>query len=298
MRISLGTAQFGLDYGITNASGKVSQDGVESILAAALNNGITDIDTAAAYGSAEQALSGQGDLLPSFSATSKIPSLARVSGPAAHSAIQQHVTTSKVRLGASLTTVLFHDVADVLRPEGLMLWQTLETVAARMDIQKIGVSLYDGWEVADVLSHVSPDVVQLPFNVLDQRLLDDGSLDTLASRGCSVEARSIFLQGLILENSSAIPFHLQGLSPAIEALQTEANNNSVSPLEIALGFLRLTGRIDRAVVGVTNAEQLTEICAAAKSSIPAIPYPNFRVSQPKLLDPRRWPQLMEKKRAS
>lgn len=298
MRLSLGTAQFGLDYGVTNTAGQVSAQGVAQILQAARKNNISHIDTAAAYGTAEEALNGHHDLLAGCSTTTKIPSLSGLTAPAACAAIQQHLKTSKARLGESLSTVLLHDVADVLRQEGRLIWQTLENSAAEMGIKQIGVSLYDSWEITDVLSRISPDVVQLPFNILDQRLLDDGALDALAKRGCSIEARSVFLQGLILENANALPYHLEALAPAITALHAQAAANGVSPLEIALGFLRLTGRIDRAVVGVTTAEQLDAICAASKTPIPAIPYPNLRVSKPIILDPRCWPQLMEKKRAS
>ena len=53
-RICLGTAQFGLDYGIANARGKVSFDEVGQILRCALENGIVTLDTAGAYGDSEQ----------------------------------------------------------------------------------------------------------------------------------------------------------------------------------------------------------------------------------------------------
>ena len=48
MRIGLGTAQFGLDYGITNSKGRVPEEEVGSILDAEEAAGINMLDTAAA----------------------------------------------------------------------------------------------------------------------------------------------------------------------------------------------------------------------------------------------------------
>ena len=56
MTIILGSAQFGLNYGITNKKGKVSEQELVKILELAAESGITTIDTAPAYGSSEETL--------------------------------------------------------------------------------------------------------------------------------------------------------------------------------------------------------------------------------------------------
>ena len=45
MKIALGTAQFGMDYGITNNSGQISKDEAKLILAKAYSNNIEFIDS-------------------------------------------------------------------------------------------------------------------------------------------------------------------------------------------------------------------------------------------------------------
>ncbi|MEM6683914.1 MAG: aldo/keto reductase [Pseudomonadota bacterium] len=298
MRLSLGTAQFGLNYGITNAAGQVTPEAAAHILKTALHNGVTVLDTAVAYGNAETTLAQHRLLIDSFAITSKIPSLADCDGLAALQKLQQHARQSKTYFGGALKTLLFHDAQDVLRPEGQMLWGGLETIAAELGVEHIGISVYDKADIDDALARITPDVVQLPFSVFDQRLLSDGSLDKLATYGCAIEARSVFLQGLVLCAPERIPYHLRGLVPASQKLHAEARSAGVEPLDIALGFLRLTQRFDRAVIGVTNARELGDICSAFKSPIPSVSYPNFRVFDATLLDPRRWPGLMEEKRAS
>ena len=52
-RLILGTAQFGLPYGISNQRGQIPEAEVAAILAEAAKAGIDTLDTAAAYGSSE-----------------------------------------------------------------------------------------------------------------------------------------------------------------------------------------------------------------------------------------------------
>ena len=51
-QLCLGTAQFGLAYGITNATGQVPEDAVAPLLLQAQEAGICWLDTAQAYGNA------------------------------------------------------------------------------------------------------------------------------------------------------------------------------------------------------------------------------------------------------
>ena len=64
-------------------------------------------------------------------------------------------------------------------------------------IKKIGVSIYSKKEIDIVLkSKLKPEVVQLPINILDNRLYHYGCLERLVAEKVQIHARSIFLQGL------------------------------------------------------------------------------------------------------
>ena len=60
MKLALGTVQFGLDYGVTNQSGKVEESEIENILGFAKSNSIDILDTASGYGNSEQVLGSVG----------------------------------------------------------------------------------------------------------------------------------------------------------------------------------------------------------------------------------------------
>ena len=61
MKLSIGAAQCGLNYGISNLHGIVKKSEIESVLNHAIKNSIDTIDTAQAYGNSEGKL-GHYDL--------------------------------------------------------------------------------------------------------------------------------------------------------------------------------------------------------------------------------------------
>ena len=73
MKLALGTAQFGLDYGISNLRGKVAINKVKDILDLSNSHGIEIIDTAIAYGSSQQVLGTLG--VDNFSIVTKLPEI-------------------------------------------------------------------------------------------------------------------------------------------------------------------------------------------------------------------------------
>ena len=55
-KLAIGTAQFGLNYGIANQNGQVDAKEIESILDCAYENEINTLDTAKAYGNSEKSI--------------------------------------------------------------------------------------------------------------------------------------------------------------------------------------------------------------------------------------------------
>ena len=71
--LSLGTAQFGLPYGVANQRGQISLDDARAILRCAESAGIDTLDTAIAYGDSEDRLGEIG--VASWQVISKLPGI-------------------------------------------------------------------------------------------------------------------------------------------------------------------------------------------------------------------------------
>ena len=70
-KLAIGTVQFGLDYGISNTSGKVSELKVDEILNEATKINIDTLDTAIVYGESEDVLGRIG--VNGFKIVTKLP---------------------------------------------------------------------------------------------------------------------------------------------------------------------------------------------------------------------------------
>jgi aryl-alcohol dehydrogenase-like predicted oxidoreductase len=204
-RLALGTAQFGLAYGVNNTAGQPTAAAVAEVLAAAQAAGLTLLDTAAAYGNSEARLGELAGKTAGFEIITKLPA----SPPAQ---VAQHLAESLTRLRrASLYGVMFHAFGPLQAEPAA--WQALQAARAAGQVHRIGVSLYHPHEAEWLLAQGwDIDLVQVPYSVLDQRFAT--VLPQLAARGVEVHVRSAFLQGLLLREPASLPAFFRPLAPS------------------------------------------------------------------------------------
>ena len=56
-------------------------------------------------------------------------------------------------------------------------------------VSKIGISIYDPLELNKIYSQFKFDIVQVPFNIFDRRLLYSGWLERLKNEGVEIHVR-------------------------------------------------------------------------------------------------------------
>jgi aryl-alcohol dehydrogenase-like predicted oxidoreductase len=289
--LGLGTAQLGAAYGISNRGGRPSEAEAAAILERALERGIRAIDTAPAYGEAEALL---GRLLPAGADVRIVTKTAPVAGTEASAAdcdeAQRSAERSLERLRRDrLDALLVHHGSELALPGGERLAEEVIDLRDAGIATRIGVSVYDREEI-DVSRKLLPlDVVQFPLNVLDQRLLRDGTLAELREEGVELHARSAFLQGLLLMDPEQLPANLATGAEQLRRYHEARRRAGLTPIEAALGFLRATGAVDVALVGTNSVGELDE-CAEAMRAAPAnLDYAPLALDDPNLIDPRQWP---------
>lgn len=257
-KLALGTVQFGLNYGVSNAHGCVSQSEVLDILNTAKMGGIRVLDTAALYGNSEEVLGRSG--LSCFDVVTKTPRFA------AKQILSEHVNTlietfkqSCVKLQQNtLHGLLVHHVDDILAPGGQQLWRAMLQLREAGLVRRIGASVYESSQIDELLMRFNPDLIQLPINVLDQRLLKGGHLEKLKERGVEVHARSAFLQGLLLMNPPDTHAYFEPIRQLLERFKVAANDQGMTPLQASLAFVRDIAGIDQVVIGVTKSTELKQ----------------------------------------
>jgi aryl-alcohol dehydrogenase-like predicted oxidoreductase len=282
-RLALGTAQFGMSYGITNRSGQVRADEAGEILRAACEAGIDTLDTAIAYGESEHLLGCIG--VKDWRVITKIgePPVDHDSGWVRSAVLASLQRLRIERLGG----LLLHRPETLHGERGRQLWSELTALRDEGVIEKIGVSIYDPDELAPIAAEYPLDLVQAPFNILDRRLFTSGWLERLKAAGSEVHARSIYLQGLLLLEPEALPVRFDAWRPLWRRWHGWLASRGFTPLEGCIGFALAQPLIDCIVIGTENAMQLRQAVAAANTLI--LDFPDDLVSTDlDLISPVRW----------
>ena len=286
-RIGLGTVQWGVDYGVANRDGRTPPAEVARIVAAGRAAGLRMLDTAALYGEAESVL-GEQDL-GGLQVVTKTPRYVHAPITAADADdLKATLDRSLTRLRlSSVHGLLAHHADDLLVPGGERLIDALLSLREAGKVERIGVSVYDGDQIAAVLERFTPDLVQLPLNVFDQRLIADGSLARLAALGVDIHVRSVFLQGLLLMPPDSVPAWFDPWRDALCAWHAACAARQVLPQQAALAFVCDLPEVGCCLIGVQSRAQLEQSLAGLDAA-PALDAAPFACSDPALLNPVNW----------
>ena len=283
MRIVLGTAQLGMSYGFQNFK-RIRKKEINKIEKLILKSKVKYLDTAIAYSKSENAIGSSKLNKLNIVTKIKLPSKKQVD---INKFIMKRISASLQKLKVkNIYGILIHDTQDLFGNKGQILLSSLQNLKKRKIVKYIGVSIYKPEELKKLWKFWKPDLVQAPFNVLDQRLSDSGWLDRLKKNKIKVFVRSCFLQGLLLSD-----LHPKKNSKKFKKIFNKfyfwCKANKISRQKACIDFIRQYKKIDFIIVGFNNYLQIKEILnifKAKKHKIPKI----FMSNNLNLIDPRRW----------
>ena len=255
-RLALGTAQFGMRYGVSNTSGPMPDNDARTILRHARDLGMDTLDTAIAYGNAEARIGEIG--AKGWRIITKLPALPD-NVVDVSSWVEDSVRGALARLGCpTMGGVLLHRSADLTGPHGAALRRALNREQAEGRVRSIGVSIYSPDELDSVWASFRPDIVQAPLSVLDRRLETSGWLARLVSAGVQIHTRSAFLQGLLLMSPTERPRKFERWANVWSAWSDWLASEKLRPQDAALAHALSYSEVERVVVGVDNVGQLAD----------------------------------------
>lgn len=294
-RLGIGTVQFGLAYGVTNQVGKVGVEEAASILRFAHQNDVNTIDTAALYGDSEATIGHAAAGTPFDIVTKTVKVGSEASADAAADAIVSRFERSIRALRVSrVDALMVHDAGDLLGHYGDIVWRCLQDIKASGLARKIGASVYSGNEINELLDRYDIDIVQLPINAIDLRLVDGGQLDYLAARKVEIHARSIFLQGLLLTPPEQLPTKFAALAPSLVQMRQAFAQADLTIMEGLLASVFRHQMIDRVIVGAASLREFQEIVSTAnRLGDRRVEHDSWcwPVSDERLLNPALWGSL-------
>ena len=183
--------------------------------------------------------------------------------------------------------LLLHNPNCLLSKNGNEIYESVKYIKLNGLTNNIGISIYDFNILNKILKKFQFDLIQAPFNVLDQRLLKTGLLKKLKKRKIKIHARSIFLQGILLLKNGQIPRSLKKYNKTWTIWKNWLKKNKYNPLQVCLSFALQQKDLDGFVVGVNNKKQLSEILKIKKIKNNFV-LPSFKIQDRKIIDPRKW----------
>lgn len=288
-KLGLGTAQFGLDYGISNIIGKNTHDEITEILKHAANLGLQLLDTSPDYGNSEDALGKCITKTTKFKIITKTPVFGNgnITQKSVDYLIECFMQSLKNLKCKKLYGLLIHEANNLLVKDGMLLVKAMEGLKDKGLIDKIGVSVYSPSQIDALLDMFKPDIVQLPLNVFDQRLIKSGHFMKLKKYNIEIHVRSVFLQGLLLMEKNNVPSWFNPIKHQIDDYFNYLTESNISPLVAALSFVRNIKEIDYVLVGVNSVQHLIDVVQAYKNGIDE-DFSRFAIYDEKYVNPTLW----------
>lgn len=249
----LGSANFGLSYGIANER-KLSREEVFGILNCAQSEGVWGIDTAKAYGDAEKIIGEyfkrQGKR---FQVITKLP-------PKDYDdpkEVEREIVDSLRVMNVNAIDVLLLHSYETFRRFGKRILPVLQALSRERVVGRFGLSVYHPEEAKEAAGHLKGALaIELPINLFDRRFLKGSLLEELKSEGIFLLARSVFLQGLFFMREEALGVDLSKVRKKVRKISELAENAQLRPEWLPLTFVAANRWIDGVVIGVDSVNQL------------------------------------------
>ena len=287
-KIALGTAQFGLPYGISNTHGQVNRAEMDEIWQVARDANITMLDTAIAYGNSEENIGATESV--GFDIVTKLPPLPDAETPVTEW-VQRQIENSLSKLKRnSVYGLLLHNPADLLAANGEELLAALVNLKRDGLIKKFGVSIYSPTELDSLFSQIpkiKPDIVQAPLNVIDQSIASSGWLTRLSEMNVEIHVRSVFLQGLLLQQPNERAAGFSRWTSVFAQFDSWSSAQQMSALTACLGHVFSYPEVSKIIIGVTSANELRQIVTASSGDHVRAPQ-SLQVTDVDLIQPMNW----------
>jgi len=283
-RLALGTVQFGHKYGFKNTVINKQKE-INKILNLLNKKKIKMIDTASDYSKSEKRI-GKYSKKNSFKIISKIPKIkSKIITNKDILILEKKFQTSLKNLNRKkIYGLLVHSFEDILKQGSEYLIDFLRNLKKKGYVKKIGISVYNPNEFYKAIKIFDLDIVQFPLNILDQRFL---RIKLSSYKKIEFFARSIFLQGLLLQNYNNINSFFNPIKKKLIKFKKYLEKKKISQLEACITFALEQKNIGYLVFGVDSYDEFKEILKIKKSK-EKIQFSKFAMNKSQYIDPRNW----------
>lgn len=277
----LGTANFNQSYRLEQKT----KFGAVELLTTAFENGISTLDISNSYVDAYKFIA-DSHLHWNVNAKIVLPKrFKRLDSEIRLKVIDIFEQMPRIKI----CNLMIHNITDVSKFNISEVSSALRKVAKEFGINKIGISIYP--EQLSKISAQKFDVIQLPVNVLDQRVFQDKVLETFPQLHTQVQARSIYLRGLLTSDSEFFQLKEQMSADSVTLFKDWCRTQNLNLSFVCMNFVYHLNFVTHIIFGANDINELKENIHSfnkSKATKINIPYNDFESNNLKLIDPRNW----------
>tara|TARA_Y100000590_G_scaffold328379_1_gene372918 strand:- start:2350 stop:3237 length:888 start_codon:yes stop_codon:yes gene_type:complete len=285
-KLSIGSAQLDTNYGLGSNSLTIYE--FEKILEIANKMKINNLDTASDYLNSENII-GKLKISKRFKITTKLEKFDKIKKLEKKiDSLEKSIYFSLRNLKRkSIDSLLFHESKSLLKKNGDKIYKKLMDFKSNKIINKIGISIYNIKEFDCLIRNYDFDIVQIPLNVFNQNFFLNNNLKKIKKRKIKIEVRSVFLQGLIINNKWIEKYFFQ-IKNKIKQLDKLSDRYNLNRIELCLNFIANIKEIDKIIIGVNNLNHFNQIINSQYKKINLNDFKSLSIKDKKIIDPRNW----------
>ena len=285
-KIILGAAQFNNGYGRFNKK-YLNDREISKIIKFCMANKISYLDTANTYDQVLKILDkkvlNKFNIIYKFRPTLKMSYL---------SVIEDFFLIKKKFNFNKLYCFMLHNENDLNKFKKDYL-NSIKKLKKLKIIKKFGVSIYNFSKLEKYILDKDIDVIQLPYNILDNRFLHRRIQLAIKKRKKTLEihARSIFLQGLLLQNSKSEDPIIRKNIDLFKKWDVFNKNNRNQKISNCINYVKNTIKINKVLVGIDSLKQLKMISQIFSKNKNQKPVKFNSKIKKNIIDPRKWKKI-------
>ena len=287
-KICIGSANFGMEYGLNKKSPLLKKD-IKEIFEFLKKENTIYIDTAANYKNSEIIIGKYST--KKFKIITKIKKIPKGVNDLEKWLKNEIYTSCKKLRVNKIYGLLVHDTQDLKnKKKAKKIYKTFDILKKSKIIEKIGLSIYNPNELDLYLKNYNFEIVQAPLNIFDRRIINSGWLKKINEKGIEFFARSIFLQGLLIKDINKIDKFFSPYKKKFEKFEIWTQKLNISKVEACIRFVNSYREVDKVIVGINNKMHFFENYKFLKKDKLIVPN-SLEIKSGKILNPKLWKKV-------
>jgi aryl-alcohol dehydrogenase-like predicted oxidoreductase len=289
MKLAIGTAQFGEDYGISNNRKGIPNNEIKEIFNICNREKITIFDTALLYKNSINKIKKNIKKKNKFEIIYKV----LIKDKSYKKNFYKNVLFGINKLKGQRISILVHDsdkflFVDKIKQKRII--NFLENLKIKKKIYRYGFSVYNLKEAINIMTNYNFDILQVPINIFNHEFINQKFIKLIKSKKIEIHVRSIFLQGIVFLNKITIKKKLKVIPSKMNRFLLDFESDKEKIFQ-CLNFIKQLKFVDKIIIGVSSKNELLQILKIYNMKLKKITLiKKYKISEKKYINPSMWPK--------